>query len=102
MGLCESNNLRFCIAIFFLTNKQKKFERGSTIMTLYELCDRTLCFDYFIIFFTIFCLNLKHLNFVLTAFFFFTCSLRYRKMKERLGLTEIRKHANRMTFAEVS
>uniref|UniRef100_A0A7N8WZ50 U4/U6 small nuclear ribonucleoprotein Prp31 n=1 Tax=Mastacembelus armatus TaxID=205130 RepID=A0A7N8WZ50_9TELE len=27
---------------------------------------------------------------------------RYRKMKERLGLTEIRKHANRMTFAEVS
>ncbi|KAG7270141.1 hypothetical protein CRUP_027211 [Coryphaenoides rupestris] len=25
---------------------------------------------------------------------------RYRKMKERLGLTEIRKHANRMTFAE--
>lgn len=23
-------------------------------------------------------------------------------MKERLGLTEIRKHANRMTFAEVS
>lgn len=26
---------------------------------------------------------------------------RYRKMKERLGLTEIRKHANRMTFAEV-
>ncbi|XP_020502417.1 U4/U6 small nuclear ribonucleoprotein Prp31 [Labrus bergylta] len=26
---------------------------------------------------------------------------RYRKMKERLGLTEIRKHANRMTFAEI-
>uniref|UniRef100_A0A3B4WIP0 U4/U6 small nuclear ribonucleoprotein Prp31 n=1 Tax=Seriola lalandi dorsalis TaxID=1841481 RepID=A0A3B4WIP0_SERLL len=25
----------------------------------------------------------------------------YRKMKERLGLTEIRKHANRMTFAEI-
>lgn len=29
------------------------------------------------------------------------CPRRYRKMKERLGLTEIRKHANRMTFAEV-
>ncbi|XP_012684655.1 U4/U6 small nuclear ribonucleoprotein Prp31 [Clupea harengus] len=26
---------------------------------------------------------------------------RYRKMKERLGLTEIRKNANRMTFAEI-
>ncbi|XP_039597520.1 U4/U6 small nuclear ribonucleoprotein Prp31 [Polypterus senegalus] len=26
---------------------------------------------------------------------------RYRKMKERLGLTEIRKQANRMTFAEI-
>lgn len=27
--------------------------------------------------------------------------LRYRKMKERLGLTEIRKQANRMSFGEV-
>lgn len=26
---------------------------------------------------------------------------RYRKMKERLGLTEIRKQANRMSFGEV-
>lgn len=34
--------------------------------------------------------------------FLFLRSIRYRKMKERLGLTEIRKHANRMTFAEVS
>lgn len=29
-----------------------------------------------------------------------TCP-RYRKMKERLGLTEIRKQANRMSFGEV-
>ncbi len=27
---------------------------------------------------------------------------RYRKMKERLGLTEMRKQANRMNFGEVS
>ncbi|KAM3873234.1 nucleolar GTP-binding protein 2-like [Diretmus argenteus] len=30
-----------------------------------------------------------------------TLGYSYRKMKERLGLTEIRKHANRMTFAEI-
>ncbi|XP_023254476.1 U4/U6 small nuclear ribonucleoprotein Prp31 [Seriola lalandi dorsalis] len=30
-----------------------------------------------------------------------TAQKEYRKMKERLGLTEIRKHANRMTFAEI-
>lgn len=37
----------------------------------------------------------------ISATLLFVFNWRYRKMKERLGLTEIRKHANRMTFAEV-
>lgn len=39
---------------------------------------------------------------IISAKLLFVFNWRYRKMKERLGLTEIRKHANRMTFAEVS
>lgn len=30
------------------------------------------------------------------------CAHRYRKMKERLGMTDMRKAANRMNFGEVS